>query len=791
MELPAQQYQIVFPQREALPGGRECALEDILVVRECAFTSSSSAMLPCEPDVDCVLSSTPAYTGPCTNACGGTSLRVYSVVTPQSGHGAPCDWNAVFERMPCGSSASPECEALTRCDHIDWSQAAWERCDVPCGRGTQKRYREPTGPEDTCPLAQERECTGLFQECPGATEGCTPPTWDDVETMCYMRCLGVSEAEQLKILSSNPSRCEITEELLEAACPGFSSQHCPAPRDCIVSAWSSWGECTRDCSATAPEGGTQTRTRRILEKALSGGVRCDELPMAESRPCNNAESVTYAGVTYPPVCSPVDCELGPWSDATDCSVPCGGGLKVQTRTVTTAPSAGGRPCPAETAAYVRNVPCNTQACEDCTLSSWESYAAANPGRDAEGYGPCVNGVQSRGPRPLVNGEPAAGCNIPENQIIQFRACNSSTECPLGPGESQGGHPSELHVCSGHGTCAGGRCVCEEGYAGPSCAQRCPTDEAGRVCSGHGMCLPGATACTCDLGYAGADCSIDAAALNLWPVPAADGQPACDMRLPSLCPLLQPLVAANPEYMGLPAAAFMYRETADSYVLAPPYGAGLMPLPRQCLNFADDAGRHFDASFTGLAVTFSSDLEPQESQVFWRIPTSSSTEAPVAATASALQAEPAGINPENPYSGSLAAWTAPASQALPPSFLRVNVAATAAAACNRSGLDASLSDKTLSAVLPQDALQAAIVEAGSAWPWGLWAAEAETLPSSSSEPASWPVVTSASAWSGVTQRDLHDPAGPPVFPQLDGLQAPTNAAVPATSQDVRVLPAVLL
>ena len=52
-------------------------------------------------------------------------------------------------------------------------------------------------------------------------------------------------------------------------------------RDCIVSSWSKWSNCTQPCG----EGGTQWRTRRVTKGARCGGS-CSYL-LADIRSCND------------------------------------------------------------------------------------------------------------------------------------------------------------------------------------------------------------------------------------------------------------------------------------------------------------------------------------------------------------------------------------------------------------------------------------------------------------------------------------------------------------------------
>lgn len=53
----------------------------------------------------------------------------------------------------------------------------------------------------------------------------------------------------------------------------------PRPRDCIVSGWSKWGDCSKKCG-----GGSQVKTREILYQPRRGGQACPELNA--TRVCN-------------------------------------------------------------------------------------------------------------------------------------------------------------------------------------------------------------------------------------------------------------------------------------------------------------------------------------------------------------------------------------------------------------------------------------------------------------------------------------------------------------------------
>ena len=72
------------------------------------------------------------------------------------------------------------------------------------------------------------------------------------------------------------------------------------------------------------------------------------------------------------------------------------------------------------------------------------------------------------------------------------------------------------VCSGHGECVDGTCVCERGYTSADCSRRaCEND-----CSGHGHCAADG-ACSCHSGWFGPDCALPSCFRN------CSGHGACE------------------------------------------------------------------------------------------------------------------------------------------------------------------------------------------------------------------------------------------------------------------------
>jgi len=107
----------------------------------------------------------------------------------------------------------------------------------------------------------------------------------------------------------------------------FSFQHakfCLNPIACQLSSWTSFSECSKPCG-----GGSHVRTREISTKAHNGGA-CS--PLKEEKKCN-AQSC------------PIDCQVGAWTQFSECSQTCGSGHHVRKRKVNVAAAHGGNACP--------------------------------------------------------------------------------------------------------------------------------------------------------------------------------------------------------------------------------------------------------------------------------------------------------------------------------------------------------------------------------------------------------------------------------------------------------------
>jgi len=171
------------------------------------------------------------------------------------------------------------------------------------------------------------------------------------------------------------------------------SKSSPTPiyiADCSVSDWTDEA-CSAPCG-----GGTQERTRTIVSHPVNG-TKCPPLKM--ERKCNIQEC-------------PVDCEVGIWTEWTECTAECGGGVQTRTRPKTQEPEFDGTPCPVQS----ETRSCSPQACNaDCELGDWSEWGTC--GR------PCNTGHRQR-VMPVKT--EARGTGTCSGEKAEFEQCNKHT-----------------------------------------------------------------------------------------------------------------------------------------------------------------------------------------------------------------------------------------------------------------------------------------------------------------------------------------------------------------------------
>lgn len=59
-------------------------------------------------------------------------------------------------------------------------------------------------------------------------------------------------------------------------------QACVMTKDCVVSEWSEWAACSKDCYDPNGPKGQRTRTRRLSQFPVGGGTACPQLEETEA-----------------------------------------------------------------------------------------------------------------------------------------------------------------------------------------------------------------------------------------------------------------------------------------------------------------------------------------------------------------------------------------------------------------------------------------------------------------------------------------------------------------------------
>lgn len=186
--------------------------------------------------------------------------------------------------------------------------------------------------------------------------------WDTYWSECSADCSVGIRTKQYRILQPGKSggiQCPYNDgDTIDEECNKL-----PCPIDCSGE-WSEWSDCNQDC-----DGGTQTRTYNVEIEKRSGYK--NDLPVDGNEcPFADQEVETQQCNTHP---CPIDCEMSSWTQGT-CSATCGGGTRINTRTITTPPKHGGMPC----GDLQETQDCNTGPCPiDCQVSDWGAWGPCN------------------------------------------------------------------------------------------------------------------------------------------------------------------------------------------------------------------------------------------------------------------------------------------------------------------------------------------------------------------------------------------------------------------------------
>jgi hypothetical protein len=189
------------------------------------------------------------------------------------------------------------------------------------------------------------------------------------------------------------TNCDVPALQEERPCPASEvappAPPAPPPEDCIVSAWSAWGDCSKPCG-----GGTRTRSRSILKREAFGGQPC---PATEETKACNTQACP----------GPIDCQVSEWGEWGPCSKACGGGTQQRSRVPIVLPQYGGRDC-RELFEMQQWRSCNPIPC-DMTEACYASYLGASACQQYERFKALNDPEFLRRGRSACQSQLPAGC----------------------------------------------------------------------------------------------------------------------------------------------------------------------------------------------------------------------------------------------------------------------------------------------------------------------------------------------------------------------------------------------
>ncbi|KAJ8314516.1 hypothetical protein KUTeg_006666 [Tegillarca granosa] len=402
--------------------------------------------------------------GSCSVTCASgtqTRSRLCNNPTPQY-NGASCSGSST-QSITCTKSACPIDGGWT-----DWS--GWGTCTKTCGTGSQTRTRSCTNP-----IAQHggQDCVGSTvssqscntHHCPidgGYTDW---SAWG----ACTVTCGGGSQVKTRTCTNPAPQYGGQTCSAAASATQSCNTHHCPINGG--YTDWSAWGACTVTCG-----GGSQVKTRTCTNPA----------PQYGGQTCSAAASATQSCNTHH---CPIDGGYTDWTSWGACTVTCGGGSQVKTRTCTNpTPQYGGQTCSAAASATQS---CNTHHCPiDGNWNTWSAWATCSL--------TCGGGSQNRSrqctnPAPQYNGADCVGspssiqdCNTHNCPIDGFWASWTSWgTCTKTCG---GGFQSRSRTCTNPQPQYGGADCQGTSFGMQACnTQNCPIDGAWTSWGSWGSC----------------------------------------------------------------------------------------------------------------------------------------------------------------------------------------------------------------------------------------------------------------------------------------------------------------
>ncbi|CAD7965880.1 unnamed protein product [Amoebophrya sp. A25] len=332
----------------SMNGGKECA--EHLVLSEIAPCEDWK---PCDSAGSCKLGEWEDW-GDCSVSCGVghmTRKRVVDKFPKLCGEACPRD--TLEETKPCKGSGSCEC--------VDAKLSGWSSWTSCSCLGLQERHRSIREHANHCgkpldkgySLVETKQC--VPKDCGDKKQDCVLSRWS-TWSECTATCGGGQQFRSRKIdIPSALGGEPCLGHLRETRECGMSL--CTNPKDCEISAWTKWSDCTKSC-----DGGQEFRQRVMISGASHGGAGCAD-QLSEIRGCN----------LQPCSLDVKDCNWSEWSEWSACSQSCDGGYKQRDRAIAASPRHGGLPC--EARAKSELAPCNTQRCRlECIDGKWDAWS---------------------------------------------------------------------------------------------------------------------------------------------------------------------------------------------------------------------------------------------------------------------------------------------------------------------------------------------------------------------------------------------------------------------------------